>query len=153
MFSNSIMEFTNRYVFMNSVNAVANATGTEVVIPLRLGTTRVPHFLVEVVSATFSDTSQYSGIVVKSSLSASNYYGADNVGTCLAVLNMDAIDNVGGLAFYSLSGVAPKLVCSASLQHLNMSLTTLAGVPIVLATASFSLVLKLSYPVQGQTSE
>ena len=153
MFSNSIMEFTNRYVFMNSVNAVANATGTEVVIPLRLGTTRVPHFLVEVVSATFSDTSQYSGIVVKSSLSALNYYGADNVDRCMAILGMDLIDEVGGRTFYSLSGVAPKLVCSASLQQLNINLTTLAGVPISLATGSFSVVLKLSYPVQGQTSE
>jgi len=147
------MEFTDRYVFMNSVNAVANATGTEVVIPIRLGTARVPHVLVEVVSATFSDTSQYSGVVVKSSLSASNYYGVDNVGTCIAVLRVNAIDDVSGLTFYSLSGVSPKLVCSASLQQLDINLTTLAGIPITLATASFSLVLKLSYPVQGQTAE
>ena len=147
------MEFTDRYVFMNIVNSVTNETGTEIVIPLRLGTTRVPHVLVEVISATFTDTAQYTGVIVKSSLSASNYYGADNVGTCMAVLRMDAIDNVEDRTFYSLSGVAPKLVCSASLQQLNLSLTNLEGNPIVLATASFSLVLKLSYPVQGQTSE
>jgi len=110
------MEFTDRYVFMNSVNAVANATGTEVVIPIRLGTTRVPHVLVEVVSATFSDTAEHTGVIVKSSLSASNYYGADNVGTCMAVLCMDLMDGDTGRTFYSLSGVAPKLVCSASLQ-------------------------------------
>ena len=64
MFSNSTMEFTDRYVFMNSVNAVANATGTEVVIPLRLGTTRVPHVLVEVVSATFTERPNIRGLLL-----------------------------------------------------------------------------------------
>ena len=147
------MEFTDHYIFINNVNAVANATGTEVVVPIRLGTARAPHALFEVISATFQDVEEYSGVVVKSDLAASNYYGADNSGTCIAVLGLDNLDPVNSTTYYSLSGSAPKLVGSSSLQKLTLRLTDLTGDPIALATAEFSLLLKISYPVQGQTSQ
>ena len=147
------MEFTDHYVFINEVNAVPNATGTEVTVPIKLGTARAPQALFEVISATFMDSDQYNGVIVKADLAASNYYGADNSGTCIAVLGLNALDLVDSNFYYTLSGSAPKLMGSSSLQRLTLNLTDLDGIPIVLANAGFSLLLKVSYPVKGQTSQ
>jgi len=147
------MDFTDHYIFINEVNAIPNATGTEVVVPLKLGTARAPHALFEVVSATFVDTDQHTGVIVKADLAASNYYGTDNSGTCIAILDLATPDFTNTIFYYKLSGSAPKLLGSSSLQRLTLSLTDLGGDPIVLATAGFALVVKVSYPVKGETGQ
>jgi len=147
------MDFTDHYIFINEVNAIPNAMGTEVVVPLKLGTARGPHALFEVVSATYSDEDYANGVIVKADLSASNYYGVDNSGTCIAVLGLDVSDLATPVYYYKLSGSAPKLLGSSSLQRMTLRITNLSGVPLDFATAAYAMVIKVSYPVKGETGQ
>ena len=141
------MAYVERYVYINQVNAVSNATGTEVSVVLGYGSQSHPETYLEVISGTARGADGISAIVVKTTNTADNYSSPDMRGTTIAVMEQSFVAGTGVNNFV-LSGSAPKLLFNGNMQKITLTLETSEGVTIGLADiAPFSLLVKLTYPV------
>ena len=141
------MAYVERYVYINQVNAVSNATGTEVSVVLGYGSQSHPETFLEVISGTARCTDGVSAIVVKTTNTADNYSSPDMRGTTIAVMQQSFIAGTG-INNFVLSGSAPKLLFNGNMQKITLVLETSEGLPLNLAQiAPFSLLVKLTYPV------
>ena len=141
------MAYVERYVFVNQINAVANATGTEVTVVLGYGSQSHPETYLEVISGTARGADGISAIVVKTNNVADNYSSPDLHGTTIAVMEQSFVAEAG-INNFVLSGSAPKLLFNGNMQRITLTLETSEGVAIGLADiAPFSLLIKLSYQV------
>lgn len=141
------MAYVERFVYINQINAVANATGTEVSVVLGFGSQSHPETYLEVISATAICTDGVSAIAVKTTNVADNYSSPDLRGTTIAVLEQSFVAGAGVNNFV-LSGRAPKLLFNGNMQKITLVLETSEGLPLNLAQiAPFSLLVKLTYQV------
>ena len=141
------MAYVERYVYINQVNAMPNATGSEVSVILGYGSQSHADTFLEVMSATARGVSGISAMVVKTTNVADNYSSPDLRGTTIAVMGQSFVAGTGYNNFV-MSGSAPKLLFNGNMQRLTLMLETSEGLPLGLTEISpFSLVIKLSYQV------
>lgn len=141
------MAYVERYVYINQVNAMPNATGSEVSVILGYGSQSHADTFLEVMSATARGVSGISAMVVKTTNVADNYSSPDLRGTTIAVMEQSFVAGTGYNNFV-MSGSAPKLLFNGNMQRLTLMLETSEGLPLGLTEISpFSLVIKLSYQV------
>ena len=138
--------FTCKYVFFKWAG---NEGGEELRVDLGEPLERVPNVSIEVIQAKLVSANVYEGITVKMLGQAMNYYGNDNIGTALALLDIGN-KHAGSDEHYDLGvGRAPVLTM-ATTKSINIRFSqSTDGVSIPIDdTSGGALIFKLKYPRQ-----
>ena len=138
--------FTCKYVFFKFAG---NEGGEELRVDLGEPLERVPNVSIEMIQAKVVSASLYQGITVKMLGQAMNYYGNDNRGTALALLDIGA-KHSGSIEHYDLGvGRAPVLTMATTNSITIRFSKTNDGVSIPINdTGGGALIFKLKYPRQ-----
>ena len=151
------MEYTDQYVYVNVTDAVATANPNTLKVVLNYSNDRVPYALVEVMSLSIETITMVdSYFTLKVEEIGQNYLGYDNQGTALAVAQFSAaIDETGppDKYLYSMDGSTAPKVMFGNPRSLTFYIVDTQGVREVIGggnVATYSMVLKVSYPKTGE---
>jgi len=146
--------YTCKYVFAHSGTNDFTSDGRRMKVALPFCVERTPNMKIQLVSATFGDDSEYTGIIVRMNQTPSGFYSVDNLGAVLGLMgNMTTLSIGGASAFdYSLidSNHTPEYVISSALREIEVGMEDNGGSAFTLSgfNEGMSLVFKLSYPRQ-----
>lgn len=138
--------FTCKYVFFKFAG---NEGGEELRVDLGEPLERVPNVSIELIQAKVVGAGLYQGITVKMVGQAMNYFGNDNRGTALALLDIGA-KHSGTINHYDLGlGRAPVLTIATTNNITIRFSKSNDGVSIPINdTGGGALIFKLKYPKQ-----
>ena len=138
--------FTCKYVFFKWSG---NELGEELRVDLGEPLERVPNVSIEMIQAKLVSANPYEGVTVKMLGQAMNYYGNDNTGTTLALLDIGN-KHAGSSDHYDLGiGRAPVLTISTT-NNITIRFSQSSdgvGIPIT-DTDGGAIIFKLKYPKQ-----
>lgn len=146
--------YTCKYVYASSGTNTFTSDGRKIKVTLPFCVERTPDMKIQLISASFGDDSEYTGIVVRMSETPSGFYSVDNLGAVLGLMgNMVTLSIGGAAAFdYSLidSNHTPEYVVSSALREIEVGIEDNTGSPFTVSgfNEGMSLVFKLSYPRQ-----
>ena len=133
---------TSDYVFINSSDC--EVINEEYKIKLGTNNNRPQTQIIELISIALSSAEEKSFVQIRANLSASNYYGNDNYGQCIAILTKDYSTDTEHN--YIITGTeAPRFVITNTNQFSLTFYATLAPI----TTIDFVLIFKITTPPQG----